>query len=414
MIHVCFSLHDKTGRYSKFTGTTILSVFENTNSDVTAHILHDNTLTQENRDKFIYLAGRYGQIVKFYNVEKLCAEKLAEIISLAPDSVKYGFTVGALYRLLITQLLPKDIDKIIYLDSDIVVNLDINELWQIDISEYPLGAVPVYLQDKNRADGLRRMQTDFDLPGLGFVKDTDYFNAGVFVMNLKYLRGAEEKILSGMKFRSKHPEFRMFDQCIWNYCFSTQALKLPTKFNREVFKVRTQDGGIVEKKIYHYTANNSYWSFGMDMSDDLNRLWMNYFTKTPWFNAESIGHLYETISQTDIALKKSMINISAAVSGKTRAFIAFEKDVNVLVEIFSVHEDEEIFTAKNDMPIQNFINAINASRGEKIFFILLPNFPFKILTDAGFIEGKDFVNAVNFLSAANGVQMDSYPFIDKM
>jgi hypothetical protein len=29
MIHVCFVLHDKTGRYSKFTGTTMLSLFDN-------------------------------------------------------------------------------------------------------------------------------------------------------------------------------------------------------------------------------------------------------------------------------------------------------------------------------------------------------------------------------------------------
>lgn len=29
MIHVCFVLHDKTGRYSKLTGTAMLSLFEN-------------------------------------------------------------------------------------------------------------------------------------------------------------------------------------------------------------------------------------------------------------------------------------------------------------------------------------------------------------------------------------------------
>ena len=29
MIHVCFALHDATGRYSKFTGTAMLSLFEN-------------------------------------------------------------------------------------------------------------------------------------------------------------------------------------------------------------------------------------------------------------------------------------------------------------------------------------------------------------------------------------------------
>ena len=32
MIHVCFGLHDATGRYSKFMGTSMLSFFENCNT----------------------------------------------------------------------------------------------------------------------------------------------------------------------------------------------------------------------------------------------------------------------------------------------------------------------------------------------------------------------------------------------
>ena len=32
MIHVCFGLHDKDGRYSKFTGTAMTSLFENCNT----------------------------------------------------------------------------------------------------------------------------------------------------------------------------------------------------------------------------------------------------------------------------------------------------------------------------------------------------------------------------------------------
>ncbi len=61
MIHVCYGLHDGDGRYSKFTGTSILSMFENATTpprSVTVHILHDDTLTADNRDKFSYLAGQ--------------------------------------------------------------------------------------------------------------------------------------------------------------------------------------------------------------------------------------------------------------------------------------------------------------------------------------------------------------------
>ena len=76
MIHVCFGLYDKTGHYSKFTGTTICSLFDNMTSEVTAHILHDNTLTQDNREKFFALADRYKQRVNFYNVDELWRKDL--------------------------------------------------------------------------------------------------------------------------------------------------------------------------------------------------------------------------------------------------------------------------------------------------------------------------------------------------
>ena len=119
MIHVCFGLHDKDGHYSKFTGTAILSMFENTNCKVTVHLLHDNTLTQDNRDKFSYIAGRYGQIIKFYNVEEICKNEIVRLNELFKNYPNYErFTIGAIYKVLIPKSLSDDTEKVIYLDSD--------------------------------------------------------------------------------------------------------------------------------------------------------------------------------------------------------------------------------------------------------------------------------------------------------
>ena len=70
MIHVSYGLYDKTGRYSKFTATSMVSMFENTKEKVTVHILHDNTLSQENQNKLSQIAERYGQIVKYFRALK--------------------------------------------------------------------------------------------------------------------------------------------------------------------------------------------------------------------------------------------------------------------------------------------------------------------------------------------------------
>ena len=335
MIHVCFGFHDKNGTYSKFAGTTMLSLFENTSAPVTVHILHDDTLTQDNRDKFIYLAGRYGQAVEFYNVEKICPDKLSAFVELTPEIKNTHVSVGTLYRLLVPQIISSDIEKIIYLDSDIIVNLDIKELWQVELGEKILAGVPEILSFKT----VGNMNRFFRLCAEGFVKPEDYFNAGVLVMNLNLLRGEEAAIFDGFYFTQKYRQRGYFDQDILNYCFTSRTLKLPAKFNKFTKDVRSEKEPLT-KKIYHYSGGSFGVGLGLDMNDALNRLWMKYFLKTPWFDEETIGRLYEKFLRAQTDLKESARKISAAMKIKTRAFVAFDSEIDNLVEKFSVRQDE--------------------------------------------------------------------------
>ena len=410
MIHVCFSIYDKTGRYSKFTGTTILSIFENTNSEVTAHILHDNTLTADNRDKFIYLTGRYGQAVKFYNVEELYRNELENFSRLFPTTKIHPATIGMFYRFFIPKLLSSNIDKIIYLDSDIIVNLDIKEFWQIELGDKILAAVPEILYHKTNDN----IKYAFPLCADDIVKCEDYFNSGVLFMNLKFLRDAKTAITDGIRFCTQNPRYQGYpDQDVLNYCFSTKYLKLPDKFNRPVQYVRLENESLA-KKIYHYAGGSFGVGLRMDMNDWPNRLWMDYFIKSPWFNTESIGRLYEGFQKVQVEQKKSERELSAAMSDKTRAFIIFEDELDKLVENFSVIDYEEIFVVKQGTSLQKIIEPMNASRGKKIFFIMLPNFPFNLLTEAGFVQGKDFLDAYDFWLKEKEQSVQSYQLIKDM
>ena len=232
MIHVCYGLYDRDGRYSKFTGTSMFSMFENTNRAVTVHILHDNTLSADNRDKFSYIAGMYGQTVKFYNVEKLCADKIAELKKLFPSASETAFTLAMFYRLFIPNLLADTTEKVLYLDSDVIVNLDIRELWQIDLGEAPLAAIPEIANESVDPQIFCKICRD------GLVKGADYFNSGVLIMNLKRFRAEAEKIRRGLELVAAHPDYVFMDQDVLNYCFSTEALKLPRRFNRLVGSAR--------------------------------------------------------------------------------------------------------------------------------------------------------------------------------
>lgn len=413
MIHVCFALYDKTGRYSKFTGTTMLSIFDNhtpphtVQPSITAHILHDNTLTADNRNKFSCLADQYGQIVKFYNVEELCADKLKKMIELVPVVKNSRLTVGSFYRLLIPQLLPKDIVKCIYLDSDIIVNLDIAELWCVELGDNVFAAVcemeaNAYNYEHNDAAKKYLLKE-------GIVRYEDYFNSGLLVMNLNYLRRSTKTVLRGIKWLGEHPQCNCFDQDALNYLFSKNYVKLPKKFNMFVNNERltSKDKQRSQGVIYHYTSN----TLKLNLNDVFNRLWMKYFMRTPFFDVDTIGRLYAGVQQMHIGLKQSMANVSAMMSGKTRAFFVPPQSVDAVKKIFSVRADEEIITAENQMSLKKLIDSMNASGGKKIFFIVLQGFPFGLLNQMGFVAGRDFVNGKEFLSEAQGVPLNSYPLI---
>ena len=405
MIHVCFSFRDKTGSFAKFAGTAMLSAFENISmsfSSITVHVLHDNTLTNENRSKFSYLAGRYGQTVKFYNVEELRADKIAQMINIFSDADKARFNQSILYKFLIPQILPNDIDKVIYFEPSVIVNLDVNELWRINLGDKMLGVVPalaigsdIHAQDKIVADG--------------FVKKENYFNSGVMLMNLKLLRVEEKKILEGLHFANEHQYINLLDQTVLNYCFSTQTVKLPAHFNSFVRLARSAKE-TVTNKIYYYTG----YSLQLDMNEPFNALWMEYFAKTPWFDAAAIGKLYESFQQVYNRLKKSMTNLSITMNGKTRGFCATPNYVDDLKKLFRVRNDEEFIVLNNQAALQNLLKSMKKSRGKKIFYIMAKDFNLGLLTKVGFNFGADFLNALEFLSGEQGMSMNSYPLLYSM
>ena len=186
---------------------------------------------------------------------------------------------------------------------------------------------------------------------------------------------------------------------------------MPPKFNQVVLYSRIRGKLFADKVIYHFAGAG----LGLDLNDPFNRLWMDYFIKTPWFNAETIDNIYKFNKKAiqDICAEhnNSMIKLSATMSGKTRAFIVLKSELNRLVENFSVKSKEEILVVESGAPLQKLLDIIKTSRGEKVFFIMAPNFPFQILTEAGFVYGEDFLDCFKFLS---NIKIHPYPLIRSM
>ncbi len=112
--------------------------------------------------------------------------------------ISHHITHTAYFRLLAARLLPDSIDKVIYLDSDVLVKDDLTELWSLDVGDhYCLAAVDIACPfvDAYQAQA-KRKQFKKSIPHLAAISpipnwrqlnldpSAHYFNSGVMVLNL--------------------------------------------------------------------------------------------------------------------------------------------------------------------------------------------------------------------------------------
>ena len=394
MIHVCYSLYDGNGRYSKFTGTSMLSMFDNTRENITVHLLHDSTLTADNREKFLATSEKYGHQIKFYDVEKICANEIDCFRKNYPRVKKKYQAI--MYRLWLPKIL--DVEKIIYLDSDTIVNLDINELWSVELGDNVLAAVP---ESSNGID----CNFFFPICRDGFVKAEDYFNSGVLIIDVEKLRDAQEKISHALNFIVQR-RYLYIDQDILNYCFSTQTLKLPQKFNSLVLRIRQKKDLVTGNRICHFAGG----CLTLNGGDEFNRLWLKYFTKSEWI-ADNVG----LIDKINGAMEKfffderiAAIKLLALVSGKSRAFFVDAELCEEIIVGLMVKDDEDVIIANSKQAVKKLLTEMVNCTGKKVFFIAVAFYGelSKILTKAGFVEGVDFIDGMELLPNQNNVSRE--------
>lgn len=140
------------------------------NDNLNIYVFNDG-LSRSSRS-YIYQTGtEYGIDIQFVDMATTCLDRF-------PTTSEFSKSVY--YRFLLAELFPDD-DKLLYLDSDIIVSSSLKSLWETDIKDYACGCVMDFANGnitlRNRA-------------GL-YLKDI-YFNSGVLLLNLAFWR--EHKI----------------------------------------------------------------------------------------------------------------------------------------------------------------------------------------------------------------------------
>ena len=177
-IHVALSIWDLADEYNRHAAVTILSLLEHCDKrrHIAVHLLYDAILSAQNQDETVKNMNRYRELISGYNAELIFNHIDADYLFSEIPASKI-FTVGALYRLFLPELL-LDIERVLYLDCDMVVNVDISELYDIDMEDYPLAAVAEGTVDSTWMSYYKLV---------GIIPEI-YFNSGLLLLNLHKIR----------------------------------------------------------------------------------------------------------------------------------------------------------------------------------------------------------------------------------
>jgi len=194
-------------------------------------------------------------------------------------------TYAAYFRIMLPSLLP-NLEKIIYIDTDTLVREDLSELWDFDIGENYIAAVPNYYGGVTQRKKHKRA---------GFLSTDFCINSGVMLMNLKEWRtnDIEQKCLAKIGDK-KLCKIEAGDQVILNFVCYPKIAFLPCKWNVTESKIRSYNGYIRRydifysagelneawnnPAIFHWTGPKKPWKY---YDVPLAHEWFRYYIKTP-------------------------------------------------------------------------------------------------------------------------------------
>ena len=181
-------------------------------------------------------------------------------------------SVASYYRIAAPWLLPADLTRVIYLDSDLVVRGDLAALFATDLKGQPLAAaVDTAVPSVSAPLGLRNYRA------LGLAPDVPYFNAGVLVLDLA--RWRRERIPErAFDYLAAHIEvIRFWDQDVLNAVLAGDFRALDPRWNQlpdVAHHIRE------EPWIVHFASTSKPWQ--VDCDHPRRDLFFEILDRTAW------------------------------------------------------------------------------------------------------------------------------------
>lgn len=215
----------------------LTSLRMNTVGEITVYLLNHSLGYEDITALKQYLMNRL-------NIDMISLDMNISLIEKLP--VRAHFSTEMYYRIIAQYVLPDTLDRILWLDADIIINGDISVFYNQDFNDMCL----VVCANGNPNEEIKKK--------MGIKKEHIYFNSGVLLINLEKLRDYRNmdeilKVCESVRDKLVNP-----DQDILNLLYQGQVKYADEHiYNWQIHAMKEPLKPDV--KIIHYTGPNKPW-----------------------------------------------------------------------------------------------------------------------------------------------------------
>jgi lipopolysaccharide biosynthesis glycosyltransferase len=184
-------------------------------------------------------------------------------------------------RIFIPHFLPPEVEKVLYMDVDMLVLEDISSLWTTDLQGQPVGAVHDGLSPYFASEGGGGIENYAEL---GLSGATRIFNSGLMLMHLPAWRegGISEQTLAIIE---KYRQYARYpDQYGLNVALANRWQELDGRWN--AFVDRKHEDPAILHFIHRKPIYKSYFN-----DPAYQDLFYNYLQLTDWYDYKPVGEV---------------------------------------------------------------------------------------------------------------------------
>ena len=298
-MNIATSLNEK---YVPYTYVMLSSLFKN-NLDAEIYVyLFYSHLNEDSLSHFDELADKYNN-----HIISMPIDKSAFPHQLFPENHP-TFSIENYFRLLIPELLADEIERILYLDGDIIINKPLKELYNESFDNKLL----IVAHDIGMTDGYCSYLS-LQHPALANIFNPSiYFNSGVMLYNLSLFKESGISSKTYLDYAKQVNYVLPFvDQDLYNAIHSTSVKYMDAlKYNFLVNYYTDSTSHIYDKNlsetcIFHFATGAKPWK-GSVVHNKLHSLWWDYANDSIFSNELKNAFIKEVIENKDLS---SHINV---------------------------------------------------------------------------------------------------------